>query len=248
MRKLHYAFLTTSNQLDEGGKNEDAVLINSKIYSSESAEEGTFESQALHYFAVSDGLHGTSKNSHPALELLSLLKCDLKQHRIAHPGQRITRMHEEFSTLASKKAAFHGMAATLVAVEIESNMARVFHVGDSRAWLVSKKLCRPLTVDHTVANSEQFKSRIELAAVSNMLDQYFVVDSFSPRPINSLLDVKFDYDDVLILASDGISIIGELIPCVDSDESMGQYIRRLRSTAVSMGSDDNISIVAIRIE
>jgi serine/threonine protein phosphatase PrpC len=246
MRKLHVAYLTTSNRGSDSA-NEDSILINQNVISGESSGSETYEADQHGFFAISDGLHGTSKKSHASSNLLRLLAKDIKLRPNSHAGQRITRLNDEYSTLGAVKSCYRGMAATLVGVEYGNDAIQVFHVGDSRAWHMSESVCTPLTADHTIANLEKIDGE-ELSSMYNILDGYFAVDSELPRPKNSYTTVHTEDLKTLVLASDGISVIGKELPLCSASMPLKDYIIGLKDQAIQLGSDDNISIIALRLE
>lgn len=246
MRKLHVAYLTTSNRGSDSA-NEDSILINQDVISGENSGSETYDADQHGFFAISDGLHGTSKKSHASSNLLRLLAKDIKLRPNSHAGQRITRLNDEYSALGIVKSHYRGMAATLVGVEFDNSDIQIFHVGDSRAWHITESMCHPLTTDHTIANSEKIEGQ-ELSSMYNILDGYFAVDSELPRPKNSYTKIHTKDLKTLVLASDGITVIGKELPLCSPSMSLEDYIIGLKDQAIKLGSDDNISILALRLE
>jgi serine/threonine protein phosphatase PrpC len=248
--KFIYAAMTTANKIGQEARvNEDALYIEDDVHSDEFCTEGELVSETLN-IAVADGLSGTSPRAHAASTLLALLKKCIARKSIENPGRRVTELHEEYSELGITASKYRGMASTLVAAELCGDIASIYHVGDSRAWLIRDGVCKALTRDHVFSEVYETNS-VEadiapLAASSQLLSSYFCVDSYAERPKNSNIIMPILLGDTIILTSDGIRPLGDTLP-VPRKEALLAYLENLASQAINLGSDDNISLIAVTV-
>jgi serine/threonine protein phosphatase PrpC len=246
--RFRYAGITNSNKPGEGS-NEDAIYVEGGVHSGEFRTEGELVSDTLN-IAVADGLWGTSRRAHAANTLLSLFKRSVERKSAENPGRRVTALHEEYSELGLTASKYRGMASTLVAAEIRGEVAYIYHVGDSRAWLIRDGTCKALTRDHIFSEVYETNSsdigNAPLAASSQLLSSYFCVDSYAERPKNSNISIPVLAGDTILLTSDGVRPLGETLR-LPTSETLLAYLESLCTQAIELGSDDNISLVAVTV-
>jgi len=248
--KFRYAAITTANKPDQRiSVNEDAIYIDGVVHSGEFRVAGERVTTALNV-AVADGLWGTSRRAHAATPLLELLKRRLELMPDEDPGRRVTALHEEYSELGIKASRYRGVASTLVAAEIREDLAYIYHAGDSRAWICRDGVCRALTRDHIFSevyetNSSE-SSGLPLTTLSQLLSSYFCVDTYAERPKNSNIRMPILVGDTVLLTSDGVRPLGETLPAPSGNDLLS-YVESLVEKAIRLGSDDNISVVAVTV-
>jgi protein phosphatase len=245
MFHLDYAYITSANDRES---NEDAVLIESRVYSGEQSGQGGLKDVLSTHFSVSDGVSGTSKRAHAGESLLDLLRKDILRVPLDHVGRRVSRLHDEYSSLGVKGSKYLGLCATIVGAEFAEDSVQVYNVGDSRGWLIRDNNIDLLTTDHTVKNELNVSKTTELSWIYSALSEYFAVDSNYARPKNTYTKFKVLKGDVLVLASDGISMLGEDLGAALYTGNPESYARLLYANAVKNGSDDNISIIVIDVK
>lgn len=251
--KISYAAISVTNESAGCLVNEDALLFDTQVHQGDVAVTGSVVSRGKTLWAVSDGLHVSPNASNASKALLSLLDRNFEDVSDISPSRRVTQLHEAFSELAVKDRSAFGMSATLVAAEISDCNATVYHVGDSRAWLSDGAEALLLTDDHTVAHaiSQEDQTEIysgELASGYESLNGYFSVDTNFPRPPSDTTQVDLSAGQVLLLCSDGISVVPVDDFRIIGDETLEAYVRRLTDRAIALGSDDNISLLALRCD
>jgi len=245
MFHLDYAYITSANDRES---NEDAVLVESHVYSGEKIGQGALTGALSAHFSLSDGVSGTSKRAHAGESLLNILRKDILRVPVDHVGRRISRLHDEYSSLGVKGIKYIGLCATIVGAEFSEDYVQIYNVGDSRGWLIRNDNIELITTDHTVKSELDPSAAQELSWIYSALSEYFAVDSNYSRPKNTYTKFNVLKGDVFVLASDGISMLGEDLGVARYEGNAAAYARLLYDNAVSHGSDDNISIIVIDVK
>ena len=146
-----------------------------------------------------------------------------------------------------------GMGTTCVAVIIVDSVAYIAHVGDSRAYLISKSgSIRRLTRDHSVV-----QNLIESGSLTPEEAEHYPGKNIITRAIGVEPDVRIDFleetvseDDIILLCSDGLTnfLSDEEIKDILLDSSGFEYSSRLVNDANDKGGGDNITVVTIAFD
>lgn len=162
-------------------------------------------------------------------------------------GQACTKIRNHSEMVPECK----GMETTLTMVLVEESIAHFSHIGDSRLYLYRDGRLRRLTRDHTVVQKEIDAGRLtpELAKMAPSRDlltqsigaQGAIEPVTSTRPIET--------DDVLLLCTDGLtdSVDDNQMATVIADNPVEEIPFALADAAVSAGSIDNITVIALQI-
>ena len=154
---------------------------------------------------------------------------------------------------AQEDPEMRGMGTTLVAMLVAGDRGFVVHVGDSRAYLVRDGRAVRLTRDHSVLNDLVASGEIT-AEVANTT--YAGYRHSLSRAVGVCEDVEVDAmdfevlpDDVLLLASDGLTqyVEDEELPTLVRT-APGDLAERLVALANDRGGNDNITVVALRLQ
>ncbi|WP_417542879.1 protein kinase domain-containing protein [Methylophaga thalassica] len=138
------------------------------------------------------------------------------------------------------KQADRGMASTFSAVVVKSTTAHIFHVGDSRIYLLRDGELEPITTDH----------RIRIDVNKEYLGRAFGVDY--------CLDIDYksfavQENDVFLLTTDGVhdvlpdKVLKQFL-LAGAGAEPEQYAQQICDEALSAGSKDNISCQILTIE
>lgn len=249
---LEYGAVTHANGKGARGRNEDALLVAGKVLQGEIKVSGTLSEDTPLLFAVSDGVHSAP---YPAAASRLLLKDFDKIFRDspdAHPATKLNRLQEQYSRRARSQPQFIGMTATLVAAEIRGVRALIYHVGDSSAWLIRGGQARRLTRDHTILERMIDEGEVErsqadkLATIYQGLDRYFAAQPGEDKPAHDQISITLGHGDVLLLASDGLSVLTAEQLIAEHFGDIQAAASSLFKTAVAFGSDDNITLLMVR--
>jgi serine/threonine protein phosphatase PrpC len=143
------------------------------------------------------------------------------------------------------------VGTTLTIAIVEPHVARVAHVGDSRAYLVHEGRSIQITDDHSVVGELVREGRLTAAEARSHAERNVL-----QRAIGIESDVDVDvYEagmgagDALVLCTDGLHTMvteDEIAAAVTSNLSMRDAADTLVRLAVTRGGDDNITAVIWR--
>ncbi len=152
--------------------------------------------------------------------------------------------------MAMKDESLSGMGTTCVVAIMLDNKVIVAHVGDSRAYIVSKSgKLRQLTRDHSMVqdlleNGTLTAEEAQSFPGKNIITRAIGVDS---RVAVDFAEDTYDEDDILLLCTDGLTnfVTDEEIVSVTTDANCFEYAERLVNLANENGGGDNITVVSI---
>jgi PPM family protein phosphatase len=227
--KVEVGVATDVGQVREG--NEDAFLVEPPLY------------------AVADGMGG-----HRGGEVASQLALETVE-QLFHAGdgtlaEQVREANRVVFERSSEDRTVTGMGTTLTAAVIEGNLARLAHVGDSRAYLLRAGAMRQLTEDHTLVGRMMKAGEISSAEAEVHPHRNVLTRALGTEP-----DVSVDEDEVglldgdrLLLCSDGLTsmVTEEQIQAIlESATSPQQAADRLVRAANRAGGVDNITVVVL---
>ena len=149
-------------------------------------------------------------------------------------------------------ADYNGMGTTLVGALIRKDQAFIVNVGDSRAYLISKKQIQQITQDHSLVaemvrrgeiTEEQAKNHPRKNIITNALGIEGEIQS-------DVFHIKLHKGDRLFLCSDGITNIisdDELLNYSQIYDSAEEFVNHLIQVALDRGAPDNTTAVAVTI-
>jgi len=252
MTHISFSALTHPNQATGRHANEDAFLICSGVRQGAQAISGKVSTDQPRLFAVSDGLHVSPQASRASRLLLEALEELFRETPDQPARMKLLHLHDQYCAHAIRRPQWAGMAATLVAAEVRGNHVLIYYVGDSPAWTIRGNHARRLTRDHTILNAmieggEVASSQAgRLATIYDGLDRYFAAFPGEIRPEHEECNVDMADGDILLLASDGLSVLsGDQIASSVSDD-LDAMARNLLGAAVEKGSDDDITLILLR--
>ena len=147
---------------------------------------------------------------------------------------------------------FNGMGTTLVAALIHGKKAAVIHVGDSRAYAITRDGIRQLTKDHSVVQMMLERGELTPEQARNYPGKNLITRAIGTEGIiqSDLTHLTLEKGDSLLLCSDGLSntmdeqeILFEVVHGVNK-----QYCcQRLLDIAKNRGAPDNVTSVFILV-
>lgn len=166
--------------------------------------------------------------------------------------QAIAEANEKVYEKASGNERYHNMGTTVVAAMLCGGSAVIGHVGDSRAYRVSKDKLSLLTMDHSLVNELLKSGQLsEEEALNhprkNVLTRAIGTDEHVEIDVMAL---EWRPDDMLLLCSDGLTnmVSDDQIHAVLAEDSrdIGAKADQLIQQALEAGGDDNITVVLLQ--
>ena len=155
---------------------------------------------------------------------------------------------EVFRT-AIENEQLRGMGTTVVAAIVNDTHAYIAHVGDSRAYLVTRPDIEQLTCDHSVVQEMVQQGRITQEQARTHIQKHLLT-----RAIGVESEVKCDFSVIdfpekatLLLCSDGLTNMVEdnTIQSLVRTFSFEEIPNKLVNTANLAGGSDNITVVVV---
>lgn len=251
--RIDYQVLSRTNRPERGARNEDAVLFEGRIYQGEITACGALNGEEPHLFALSDGLHGTPCAAYASRSLLTELHHLWSRDRNMPYARMAVQLQAGFCNRAMGKPEAQGMAATLLSAQVQDLNMRLSHVGDSRAWHIREGWATRLTRDHTVMECMRRSGESvpdnadETASLYQDLAIFFMALPFDEAPEQDVIDLDMEPGDLILIATDGLSVLDDQAISDCSKEGFDAMAMRLFDAAVKAGSDDNLSLIILRI-
>lgn len=207
-------------------------------------------------FAVADGIGGFE-----AGEVASSITVDaLKELGPGHSVEKAIReANHRVLERAREDQKLSGMGTTVVAARFtgtgDDAAAEVFHVGDSRAYLLRDGELRPLTEDHSLVaelvrsgslTREQASEHPQKNLITRALGAEEEVEVDTTR-------LPVEAGDRIVLCSDGLSDmvpetrIKDILSTGGPQRETEAVVRELVSAALTAGGADNVTVVAVDV-
>ncbi len=156
-------------------------------------------------------------------------------------------------TTAQEDPRLAGMGTTVIALLIKDEHAFFAHVGDSRAYLIRGDLIQQISEDHSLVN-EQIKAGMitpEEAKHSRYKNIITRSVGFEEEVQVDVMGLACEPGDTFILCSDGLANMledRELLEVVQKNPKIGDVPKKLIDLANDRGGDDNITVIAVRMQ
>lgn len=200
---------------------------------------------------VADGMGGHNAGdvaSKTAVEILSALSST----GTAEIMKVLKEANETIFRKSKENEQLEGMGTTVVLASIKDGKATVVNIGDSRAYLVSKKKIEQVSTDHsyvqklvnegTITSNEAKKHPMR-----NVITQALGVgETFEP----AIKEITFEKNDCLLLCSDGVSgsLAEEDIQKICTTLSPSEAAEKLCESAVENGAADDVTAIVVQID
>ncbi|MFD0587913.1 Stp1/IreP family PP2C-type Ser/Thr phosphatase [Paenibacillus sp. GCM10027627] len=168
--------------------------------------------------------------------------------------QAIGEANEAIYATASSNERYHNMGTTIVAALLRDSQAVIGHVGDSRAYRITKEAIELLTMDHSLVSELMRSGQLteEEAARHprrNVLTRAVGTDAHVEIDVQAL---SLAPGDVLLLCSDGLTnMVSErqMHDTVSSEEmAIEAKADHLIELALEAGGDDNVTVVLLQAD
>lgn len=161
----------------------------------------------------------------------------------------IEKANFEIFSMAQNSNNLSRMGTTIVLVAICNDKIHVAHVGDSRAYLISKNKIKQLTIDHSMVQKMLDEGRITSEEAKSHPSKNIIT-----RALGLSENVTIDYlqenknpDDTIIICTDGLTNYvdeDEILNFFEHDKGM-ELVDRFISIANERGGSDNITVVVL---
>jgi PPM family protein phosphatase len=145
-----------------------------------------------------------------------------------------------------------GMGSTAVLALISGPVARVAHVGDSRAYLYHKGRLTQLTTDHTVVQKMVQAGMLKPSEAADHPNASILDRALGSQP-SVMVDIskpwRLTAGDTMLLCSDGLSgyvTDAEIASVLRSQASVQEVPERLIKLALQKGGEDNVTVQVIQ--
>ena len=205
------------------------------------------ESDGRAVLMVADGMGG-----HIAGEVASRLAINAAASAELEPDDRVAAANRAIREEVARQPDLEGMGTTLTLVELEpEGVARLAHVGDSRAYLYRDGALRQLTEDHTVAAEYVALGHISAEEANDHPQSHMLTRCLGlTRFVNvDRIDLDLNPGDRLLLCSDGLNsmVPTEGIAKALTDGTADEAAWKLVEAANKAGGHDNISVIVIDV-
>ncbi|SFE14514.1 protein phosphatase [Paenibacillus algorifonticola] len=155
--------------------------------------------------------------------------------------------------MASRNEQYYNMGTTIVAAMFQGREAVIGHIGDSRAYVISKSCIVQLTEDHTLVNELLKSGQIseKEAAVHprrNVLTRAVGTDASVEVDIQT---ISYSADDFILLCSDGLTnMVSDdqiMYTVTKGGASLKDKAEHLIHLALRAGGDDNVTVVLLQV-
>lgn len=163
-------------------------------------------------------------------------------------------VNDEIYKKSRHSRTLNGMGTTCTAMIIKEGLAFIAHVGDSRVYLIRGFEIRQLTEDHSlvcemvkrgIIKKEQMREHPQRNVITRAMgfEKSVNVDIMTPP-------LALKSGDRLLLCSDGLSgmVTDEEIREVSSRFEPEEACNKLIRMANSMGGDDNVTLIIVKVE
>lgn len=141
-----------------------------------------------------------------------------------------------------------GMGSTLVGLMANEKRASVVNIGDSRAYIITKRRVEQITRDHSLVEEMVSRGKLTRAEAQNHPKKNIITRAVGVEAsvTADLFDVKFAPGSRILLCSDGLSnlVSGEEIRMISGNNAkLEDACEALIELALKRGAPDNVTVV-----
>ena len=229
-----------------GATNKGIKTVNQDFIGSVIPSEPMLSSKGI-VMAMADGI-SSSEVSQIASE--TAISCFLEDYyctsdswSVKTSAQKVIRSINSWLYAQTRNSPYRfdkdkGYVCTFSALVLKSNTAHLFHSGDTRIYRLSGQQLEQLTEDHR---------RVVSADVSYLTRALGIEQTFDIDYQTKLLE----QNDIYIIATDGVYEFlegGQIANIILNSSSLAIAAETIIEQALSLGSDDNLSVQIVRID
>ena len=230
---MRYLWATATHKGMVRETNEDAVFPTSS---------GESDDRVL--AIVADGMGG-----HVAGEVASRIAINAAASSDLEVADRVAAGNRAIREEVARDPALEGMGTTMTLLHIEDDVARLGHIGDSRAYLLRDGVLRQLTSDHTVAAEYVAQGLLTAEEATRVPQRHMLLRTLGlTRFVNvDEIEVEVQPGDRFLLCSDGLT---EMVSHDDIAKTLAEgapdeVVWELVEMANDAGGVDNITVIVV---
>ncbi len=163
--------------------------------------------------------------------------------------EAITEANEEVFRTAMENEDLRGMGTTVVAAIATERDVCIAHVGDSRAYLVTRRAIEQVTRDHSIVQEMVEQGKITPEEARSHPQKHFLTRALGVERETEceFTMVKFPDEGTLLVCTDGLTnmVETEMIQSLVRTFPFEEIPNKLINTANLAGGSDNITVVAV---
>ena len=171
---------------------------------------------------------------------------DIKRHmtNACQKANDIVYSYARFDT------AYDGMGTTLVAAVVIGSNVVLLNVGDSRAYVISRKKITQLTKDHSYVQELVDKGIISAEKARNHPKKNMILRALGAEEgvKCDLFTYKLARGERLLLCSDGLTNMltdEEILAAAQTNKTPETLCKKLIELALEAGANDNVTVVTL---
>ncbi len=216
-------------------------------------------------FVVADGMGGHAGGETASLltveTVVQSILADKASRLSTEPGDlvmgAIHRANTAVHSAAGKNKALSGMGTTVVTMYFDDDKMFVGHVGDSRVYVARRQQLWQITKDHSLVNEKLKAGIITREQMKRDRSRNVITRSvgFESSVLVDIYEKELNTGELYIACSDGLSGMvddSEIIRLIDEkgwdSEDLLPLVNALIDSANAHGGDDNVTVVAVRVD
>ena len=205
-------------------------------------------------FVVADGMGGHRAGDyasrHTVENLVEAIEASTETDPIKILGNAITIANEKLLQAARDHKELTGMGTTLVVCTIKGNYLYAANIGDSRLYLINRRI-RQISRDHSLVAEMVRVGEIRPDEAKRHPDRNVITRAIGiTKEVNpDFFELKIQDEDLFLLTSDGLTNMVEdemIFRIVQSSRDIVEMVESLVKQANLNGGQDNIGVVMIQ--
>ncbi len=205
-------------------------------------------------YAVADGMGGHRAGDYASRNtienVVEAIELDPETDPVKIMGRAIRIANEKLLEAARTHKELTGMGTTLVLCTIKGNYLYVANIGDSRLYLINRKI-RQITRDHSLVAEMVRVGEIRPEEAKRHPDRNVITRAIgiTEEADPDFFDVRLYPDDIVLLCSDGLTSMVEddmIFRTVQGSRDVVEMVEELVRLANQNGGRDNIGVVMIQ--
>ncbi|MGN0355911.1 MAG: Stp1/IreP family PP2C-type Ser/Thr phosphatase [Muricoprocola sp.] len=202
-------------------------------------------------FVVADGMGGHNAGDEASRCAVSTLLKVIRKSRERNPVRLLGKAIDEANDAVYQEAIEHreflGMGTTLVAATIVKSTLYVANVGDSRLYVLGKKL-EQVTRDHSLVEEMVRMGELTPEEARRHPDKNIITRAIGVKPTVAVdfFEVPMRNVNYVLLCSDGLTNMvsdDEIFEIIKKETDLEKAGRKLVDTANKNGGRDNITVL-----